>query len=133
MEGFLNVRLRPWVRRLITRGLAIVPAVIVSIMAGQRGTAQLLVLSQVVLPLQLSFAVVPLVRFTNDRVKMGRFANAPWLSATAWATAAVIAMAMHGHQFLADVVYGSVADEVRHQSRVPVLLVRGERRAQPRS
>ncbi|HEY0776560.1 MAG TPA: Nramp family divalent metal transporter [Gemmatirosa sp.] len=91
MEGFLDVRLRPWVRRLITRGLAIVPAVVVSIVAGERGTARLLVLSQVVLSLQLSFAVVPLVRFTSDRAKMGRFVNARWLVATAWATAFVIA------------------------------------------
>ena len=91
MEGFLDVRLRPWVRRLITRAVAIVPAVVVSVLAGERGTAQLLVLSQVVLSLQLSFAVVPLVQFTSDRAKMGRFANRPWLRATAWATAVVIA------------------------------------------
>ncbi len=91
MEGFLDVRLRPWVRRLITRGIAIVPAAIVSIIAGERGTAQLLVLSQVILSLQLSFAVVPLVHFTNDRLKMGQFANAPWLKVTAWVTAVVIA------------------------------------------
>ncbi len=91
MEGFLDVRLRPWVRRLVTRGIAIVPAVVVSVMAGQRGTARLLLLSQVVLSLQLSFAVVPLVQFTSDRSKMGRFVNAPWLRATAWAAAAVIA------------------------------------------
>ncbi|MDQ6926724.1 MAG: Nramp family divalent metal transporter [Candidatus Eremiobacteraeota bacterium] len=90
MEGFLDVRLRPWVRRLITRAIAIVPAAIVSIVAGERGTAQLLVLSQVILSLQLSFAVIPLVHFTNDRVKMGQFANAPWLKVTAWTTAAVI-------------------------------------------
>jgi manganese transport protein len=92
MEGFLEVRLRPWVRRLITRAVAIVPAVAVSLAAGERGTAQLLVLSQVVLSLQLSFAVVPLVRFTGDRDKMGRFTNAAWLQALAWATAALIAL-----------------------------------------
>ncbi|MBV9879333.1 MAG: Nramp family divalent metal transporter [Gemmatirosa sp.] len=91
MEGFLDIRLRPWVRRLITRSIAIVPAVIVSIVYGESGTAQLLVLSQVVLSLQLSFAVFPLVRFTSDKVKMGAFANPGWLKALAYAVAFVIA------------------------------------------
>src|SRR5687768_12470777 len=79
MEGFLNIRLRPWLRRLITRAIAIVPAAIVAIIYGDRGTAKLLVLSQVVLSLQLSFAVFPLVRFTSDRLKMGEFVNPLWL------------------------------------------------------
>ncbi|MBK5189331.1 MAG: Nramp family divalent metal transporter [Gemmatimonadaceae bacterium] len=79
MEGFLQIRLRPWVRRLITRGLAIVPAVIVAILYGESGTAKLLVMSQVVLSIQLSFAVFPLVRFTSDKLKMGEFVNAAWL------------------------------------------------------
>jgi manganese transport protein len=92
MEGFLDLRLRPWVRRLITRGIAIVPAVIVSVVAGERGTGKLLILSQVILSLQLSFAVVPLVQFTNDRAKMGEFANAAWLKALAWFAAAFIAL-----------------------------------------
>ena len=91
MEGFLNLRLQPWVRRLITRAIAIVPAVVVSILYGAHGTAQLLVLSQVILSLQLSFAVFPLVSFTSDRRKMGEFVNARWLSALAWAIAFVIA------------------------------------------
>jgi manganese transport protein len=91
MEGFLNLRLQPWVRRLITRAIAIVPAVIVSILYGASGTAQLLVLSQVILSLQLSFAVFPLVSFTSDRRKMGEFANAPWLKLMAWTIAVVIA------------------------------------------
>src|SRR5207253_1615346 len=91
MEGFLNIRLRPWLRRLITRAIAIVPAAIVSILYGESGTAKLLVLSQVVLSLQLSFAVFPLVRFTSDRAKMGRFVNAPWLKALAYLVAVVIA------------------------------------------
>src|SRR5207302_3351769 len=73
MEGFLEIRLRPWLRRLITRALAIVPAVIVTAYYGESGTAKLLVLSQVVLSLQLSFAVVPLVLFTSDKKKMGEF------------------------------------------------------------
>jgi len=84
MEGFLNIRLRPWVRRLITRLIAIVPAVIVAGLYGMRGVDQLLVLSQVILSMQLSFAVIPLVLFTSDRKKMGGFANGPWLVATAW-------------------------------------------------
>jgi manganese transport protein len=91
MEGFLDIRLRPWVRRLITRAIAIVPAVIVSIVAGESGTAKLLILSQVILSLQLSFAVVPLVQFTSERAKMGEFVNPPWLKALAWVTAFVIA------------------------------------------
>jgi manganese transport protein len=91
MEGFLNLRLQPWVRRLITRAIAIVPAVIVSILYGASGTARLLVLSQVILSLQLSFAVFPLVSFTSDRSKMGEFVNAKWLQVMAWTIAVVIA------------------------------------------
>jgi manganese transport protein len=91
MEGFLNLRLQPWVRRLLTRAIAIVPAVVVSILYGAHGTSQLLVLSQVILSLQLSFAVFPLVSFTSDRRKMGEFVNAPWLTALAWIVAVVIA------------------------------------------
>ena len=91
MEGFLDLRLRPWVRRLITRGIAIVPAIIVSVIAGESGTAKLLVLSQVILSLQLSFAVIPLVQFTSDPRKMGEFANATWLRVVAWSAAIVIA------------------------------------------
>jgi manganese transport protein len=90
MEGFLNIRLRPWLRRLITRLIAIVPAVIVASLFGQKGVGQLLILSQVVLSLQLSFAVVPLVWFTSQKSKMGDFANRPWLAATAWVVTAVI-------------------------------------------
>lgn len=91
MEGFLNIRLRPWVRRLITRAIAIVPAAITAILYGESGTARLLVLSQVVLSLQLSFAVFPLVIFTSDRHKMGAHVNAPWLKALAYLVAIVIA------------------------------------------
>ncbi len=90
MEGFLDLRLRPWVRRLITRSVAVVPAAIVAATLGERGVGQLLVLSQVILSLQLSFAVVPLVKFTGDRVKMGRFANPGWMAAIAWIVAGVI-------------------------------------------
>jgi manganese transport protein len=90
MEGFLQIRLRPWLRRLITRLIAIVPAVIVTALYGESGTARLLVLSQVILSLQLSFAVVPLVMFTGDRRKMGDFVNPSWVKLLAWTTAAVI-------------------------------------------
>jgi manganese transport protein len=92
MEGFLNIRLRPWLRRLITRGLAIIPAIIVTAFWGLGGTAKLLVLSQVILSMQLSFAVFPLVMFTSDRKKMGEFVNAPWLKNLSWLTAVLIAV-----------------------------------------
>ncbi len=91
MEGFLNIRLRPWLRRLITRGIAIVPALIVAIIYGESGTAKLLVLSQVILSMQLSFAVFPLVAFTSDKLKMGEFANPVWLKSLAYAVALIIA------------------------------------------
>jgi len=90
MEGFLNIRLRPWVRRILTRSLAIVPAVIVAALYGEKGVGELLILSQVVLSLQLSFAVVPLVWFTSDRQKMGRFVNPLWLKITAWSVTVII-------------------------------------------
>jgi len=90
MEGFLDIRLPAWLRRLITRLIAIVPAVIVTALYGERGAAGLLILSQVILSLQLSFAVIPLVRFTGERRKMGEFTNGRLLSMTAWTVAAVI-------------------------------------------
>jgi manganese transport protein len=91
MEGFINIRLRPWLRRLITRLIAIVPAIIVVALYGERGTGQLLILSQVILSLQLSFAVIPLVIFTNDAHKMGPFVSPGWVKAVAWPVAVVIA------------------------------------------
>ncbi len=91
MEGFLNIRIRPWLRRLITRGIAIVPAALTAIFFGEHGTAQLLILSQVILSLQLSFAVFPLVRFTSERAKMGEFVNPTWLKVLAYSVAFVIA------------------------------------------
>jgi manganese transport protein len=90
MEGFLEIRLRPWLRRLITRAVAIVPAVIVAALQGEQGTAKLLVLSQVILSLQLPFAVVPLILFTGDRRKMGEFVSPAWVKALAWTTAVII-------------------------------------------
>ncbi len=91
MEGFLDIRIRPWLRRLITRLIAIVPAIIVAIIGGESGTAKLLILSQVVLSLQLSFAVFPLVMFTSDKLKMGEFVNPAWVKLLAYIVAFVIA------------------------------------------
>ena len=79
-----------WLRRLVTRLLAIVPAVIVAILYGEGGTARLLILSQVILSLQLPFAVIPLVQFTSERKMMGAFVNPTWLKIAAWAVSAII-------------------------------------------
>src|ERR1700688_2887240 len=79
MEGFLNFRMRPWLRRLITRSLAIIPAAITIYIAGDHGVYQLLILSQVILSMQLPFAIIPLVHFTSDRRRMGDFANRAWV------------------------------------------------------
>ena len=92
MEGFVNIRLRPWLRRLITRLLAIIPAIIVVGLYGERGTGSLIVLSQVILSLQLSFAVFPLVRFTSDRHKMGELVAPRWMQLLAWPVAVIIAV-----------------------------------------
>jgi manganese transport protein len=86
MEGFLNIRLRPWLRRLITRGIAIVPAVAVIGWFGESKTTQLLVASQVCLSMQLGFACWPLMRFTGEKAKMGEFANPRWIKLLGWAT-----------------------------------------------
>ncbi|MCC7191337.1 MAG: Nramp family divalent metal transporter [Phycisphaeraceae bacterium] len=90
MEGFLHIRLRPWLRRLITRLLAIVPALVVTWLYGHKGTNTLLVLSQVILSMQLPFAVIPLVMFTAERKKMGEFTAPRWILALAWITATII-------------------------------------------
>jgi manganese transport protein len=90
MEGFLHFSMAPWLRRLVTRSLAVVPAAIVAALWGAHGTAKLLVLSQVFLSLQLPFAVIPLVQFTSSKAKMGEFANKAWLVALAWSAAALI-------------------------------------------
>jgi NRAMP (natural resistance-associated macrophage protein) metal ion transporters len=91
MEGFLRLRLPPVLRRLITRLIAIIPAVIVTALMGESGTAQLLILSQVILSMQLSFAVIPLVMFTSDKAKMGEFVNPRWLKIGGWILGIVIA------------------------------------------
>ncbi|MBM4100891.1 MAG: divalent metal cation transporter [Phycisphaerae bacterium] len=103
MEGFLDIRLPPWLRRLITRLIAIVPAVIVAALYGASGVNDLLILSQVILSLQLSFAVVPLVWFTGSRSKMGTFVNTPLLSGIAWFVTAGIVL-LNGYLLLQIVV-----------------------------
>ena len=105
MEGFLRLRLKPWLRRVVTRLIAIVPVVIVTWIYGESGTARMLILSQVVLSLQLPFAVVPLVRFTTDRRKMGELVAPHWIAALAWTVAAVI-IALNV-KLLYDVVTGA--------------------------
>ena len=92
MEGFIHIRLSPWLRRMITRSLAIIPTIIVVAVTGEQGTEKLLILSQVILSLQLSFAVIPLVLFTGSRARMGEFVNGRKLQALAWFTAALIAV-----------------------------------------
>src|SRR5262249_20641325 len=90
MEGFLDIRLKPWVRRLITRAIAIIPAVVVIGIAGEGKVTSLLILSQVILSFQLPFAVIPLIQFTNDRSKMGEFANSRTTAVIAWIVACSI-------------------------------------------
>jgi manganese transport protein len=90
MEGFLELRIRPWVRRLITRLAAIIPAIIVAVVFGPRGLGGLLVLSQVILSFQLMFAIVPLIWFTSDPKRMGPFVNKPWTRTAGWIAAALV-------------------------------------------
>jgi manganese transport protein len=90
MEGFLHLRMQPWLRRAITRGLAIVPAALTVYLAGDTGTYRLIIFSQVILNMQLPFAVIPLVHFTSDRNRMGEFVNGFWLKAAAWSCAVFI-------------------------------------------
>jgi manganese transport protein len=90
MEGFLELRIRPWVRRLITRMAAIVPAVAVAVIMGPRGLGKLLVLSQVILSFQLMFAIIPLIWFTSDPKRMGPFVNKPWTRTAGWVAATLI-------------------------------------------
>jgi manganese transport protein len=90
MEGFLKLRLPHWARRLLTRGLAVVPVVFITALYGETGTAKLLILSQVILSLQLPFAVIPLVQFVSDKTKMGNFTISRPLAVLAWVVASVI-------------------------------------------
>jgi manganese transport protein len=95
MEGFVKIRLRPYLRRLITRSIALFPAVVVISISGDQGTYKLLILSQVILSLQLPFAIVPLVHFTSSKLKMGVFASRLWVKVLAWITS-VIVIALNG-------------------------------------
>jgi manganese transport protein len=104
MEGFLDIRLPPWARRLLTRGIAIIPAIIVTLWYGEKGTAGLLILSQVILSLQLPFAIVPLVMFTADRGKMGDLVAPRWVTALA-ALAAVLIIVLNV-KLLYDAIFG---------------------------
>jgi len=90
MEGFLNIRMRPWLRRLMTRSMAIIPAALTVYVAGENGTYKLLILSQVILSMQLPFAVIPLIHFTNDKGRMGAFSNRLWVRLLAYLTAFLI-------------------------------------------
>jgi manganese transport protein len=104
MEGFLHIKLKPWVRRVVTRAIAIVPAGIVTIWYGDAGTSELLILTQVVLSLQLSFAVFPLVMFTTSKAKMGALVAPRWLAALAYLIA--LAIAALNVKLLIDVASG---------------------------
>ncbi|SPE22536.1 Divalent metal cation transporter MntH [Candidatus Sulfopaludibacter sp. SbA3] len=90
MEGYLNFRMRPWLRRLITRSLAVIPAALTIYFAGDKSSFGLIILSQVMLSMQLPFAIIPLIHFTSDRARMGAFANAIWVQALSWVTAMVV-------------------------------------------
>jgi len=90
MEGFLNIRVQPWLRRLLTRTMAIIPAALTVYLAGENGTYKLLILSQIILSMQLPFAVIPLIHFTNEKQRMGALANRGWVKALAWISAALI-------------------------------------------
>jgi manganese transport protein len=103
MEGFLNIRLKPWLRRLITRLVAIIPALIVAILYGEKGTGELLIFSQVILSMQLSFAVVPLVIFTNSKKKMGQFANG-WLFKILIFIITAIIVALNGYLLYEEIL-----------------------------
>ncbi|HEX3927394.1 MAG TPA: divalent metal cation transporter, partial [Gemmatimonadales bacterium] len=107
MEGFLDISLPPWQRRLATRLLAIIPAIIVTAISGEKGIGSLIILSQVILSLQLSFAVVPLIWFTSSRRKMGEFVNGPLLTTVAWSVAVIVAV-LNGW-LLVDTVRGWLA------------------------
>jgi manganese transport protein len=106
MEGFVKIRLRPYLRRLITRSIALAPAAAVIWISGDEGTYKLLILSQVILSLQLPFAIVPLVHFTSDKLKMGAFVSKPWVKILAWITSAII-IALNG-KLVVDQIMGWV-------------------------
>jgi manganese transport protein len=108
MEGFLNIRLTPWLRRLVTRAIAVVPAVGIMAYFGESRATDLIVWSQIALSMQLGFAIWPLMRFTDDKAKMGEFANRPWLKILGWTTVAVIIVLNLWGIFTSDLVPDSV-------------------------
>jgi manganese transport protein len=116
MEGFLHFKMRPMLRRLLTRMLAIVPAVIVIVSSGDEGTYNLLILSQVVLSLQLPFAIIPLIYFTSDKEKMGIFANKLWVSILAWISAIIVIV------LTVRLAIGSLADWIFSAGNHAILL-----------
>ena len=107
MEGFVQLKLRPFMRRLITRVIALVPAVVIISISGDHGTYKLLILSQVILSLQLPFAIVPLVNFTSDKLKMGAFVNRLWVKVLAWITSIIIII------LNAKLVYDQIIEWIR--------------------
>lgn len=115
MEGYLNLRIQPWLRRLITRLIAIVPAFIVITIYGEQATGSLLILSQVILSMQLGFAIVPLIHLTSDKSKMGEFANKPWVNILAWLIAGIII------SLNANLVYENIIDWIK-TSENPVII-----------
>jgi len=117
MEGFIEVRIAPWLRPLITRTVAIIPAVFTILTAGDKGTYQLLILSQVILSLQLPFAVIPLVQFTSDRRRMGDFANRLWVRILAW-SAAVLIVGLN-----VRLVYTEIQNWIYHAPRYQTLIL----------
>ena len=116
MEGFLHFKMRPMLRRLLTRTLAIVPAVIVIVSSGDEGTYRLLILSQVVLSLQLPFAIIPLIYFTSDKEKMGIFANKLWVGILAWISAIIVIV------LTVRLAIGSLADWISSAGNHAILL-----------
>ena len=128
MEGFVNIRLRPWIRRLVTRALAIIPAVITIAVAGEEASGELLVFSQVLLSMQLSFAVIPLIHMVSDRKRMGAFAIRPGTKALAWACAGVIA-SLNVKLVIGEIggwlALGGTAGTVARYVAVPVALAVG--------
>ncbi len=112
MEGFVNLRIRPWLRRLLTRSLAIIPAAGTIYYLGEQGTYQLLILSQVILSLQLPFAVIPLVRFTSDRTRMGDLVNPKWVQLLAWSTSILI-LGLNA-RLVYDAIWKSVVEAGQH-------------------
>jgi manganese transport protein len=114
MEGFVKIRLRPYLRRLITRSIALLPAVVVIAVSGDKGTYKLLILSQVILSLQLPFAIVPLVHFTSDKLKMGSFSSKAWVTVLAWITSVFI-IVLNG-----KLVYDQITEWI--QGGAPILV-----------